>query len=65
MNFLIIHFYRAFPVKLWYPQILQAINDNQDNSELHICNIVSSLASQNTSAGSVCTVVSLQIWNIE
>lgn len=62
MNSLIsIFFYRAFGVKLWYPQIYQAINDFRDDkvkTKLEICAVIDSLASSNSSVNAVCRVVS-------
>lgn len=46
---------------MWYPQILQTINDFEQehgNAELYMCNIVNSLTEQNISTASNCTVVS-------
>lgn len=53
--------YSAFSVKMWYPQILQAINDygkDKPDDDPNICDILNSLAYQNTSQSAVCTVVS-------
>lgn len=48
---------------MWYPQILQSINDiNKEYAvEVHICHIVNSLANQDTLPESSCTVVSKNI----
>lgn len=52
---------RIFGLKLWYPQILQSINDNEkvNGAGIGFCNIVESISNINiSSTDSECTVVS-------
>lgn len=54
-------YFRAFSVKLWYPQILQTINDYgnvKEKTDPNVCDILNSLAFRNTSENVICTVVS-------
>lgn len=58
----LIYCYSAFSVKLWYPQILQAINDfHNENANVNpnICDILNSLTNRNETGDNVCTVVSI------
>lgn len=51
----------AVSIKMWYPQILQTINDvNKETggTDVQICNIIDSLAQQNTFSNTTCIVVS-------
>lgn len=57
-------FCSAFSIKMWYPQILQSINDiekEHGSSEVHICNIINAMSDQNTSSDAICSVVSINL----
>lgn len=56
-------FNRVFGLKLWYPQILQTINDyekNYGNDDITVCKVFEDLTNKNDSAADNCTVVSLK-----
>lgn len=54
--------YRTYILKLWYPQILQGINDYNTihgSEATSVCNVIESLGSKNISTSVDCTVVSI------